>query len=146
MKTASEYARSKVKKSFLAATLNVNPQMANNSSILTITAGLDFVRVYLDNNKSAFANNAIDHTYQEKFCATLGEHNVQKDYRFDTQIVVGGDQDFPRSDHDSFSETSNLSGSSSGNNLVGAQVGLHMFQVIADIKDLSESIYMETSP
>jgi hypothetical protein len=98
-----------------------------SNPILPINIGFEFVHIYI---KDITPDKKVESSIQQQTFQNMGDYVVQRQYRFETQ------------------PTPVKNGPLGQNTTIqtGGQQGLHMFQIIADLTDQTESIYTAMSP
>ena len=111
----------------IMATLRVQSQQYS-TPILPVNIGLEFVHIYV---KDTTVDKKVESDLQQQTFQNTGDYTVQRQYRFATQsMTIPGKPPFgqPTTVH------------------TGGQEGLHMFQIIADVTDQTQSAYVAVSP
>jgi hypothetical protein len=111
----------------IMATLRVQAQPMSNP-ILPVNVGLEFVHIYI---KDTTVDKKVESDLQQQTCQNTGDYTVQRQYRFETQsMTIPGKPPF--------GQPTTVQ--------AGGQEGLHMFQIIADVTDQTQSAYVAVSP
>ena len=99
-----------------------------SNPILPINIGFEFVHIYI---KDITPDKKVESSIQQQTFQNMGDYVVQRQYRFETQsMTIPGKPPF--------GQPTTVQ--------AGGQEGLHMFQIIADLTDQTESIYTAMSP
>ena len=110
----------------ISATLRVQSQQYS-TPILPVNVGLEFVHIYI---KDTTVDKKVESDLQQQTYQNTGDYTVQRQYRFATQPTQ------VKTGH--LGQTTTIQ--------TGGQQGLHMFQIIADVTDQTQSAYVAVSP